>query len=78
VNGLAGSETGSPVIPSGTVNLWAREAGLLKKPSEAVRLAVDGVRDVLTLGEGLAVLPLMEASESTRRWHIVCRGAKGG
>ena len=39
VNGLAGSETAVSVIPSGTVNLWAREMGLLKKPAEAVRLA---------------------------------------
>ena len=50
VNGLAGSETAVSVIPSGTVNLWAREAGLLKKPSEAVRLAVDGVRRRVDLG----------------------------
>ena len=44
VNGLAGSETAVAVIPTGTVNLWAREVGLLKKPAEAVRLAVDGAR----------------------------------
>src|SRR5436309_15696559 len=34
VNGLAGSETAISVIPTGTVNLWAREIGLLKKPAE--------------------------------------------
>jgi diacylglycerol kinase (ATP) len=42
VNGLAGSETAMAVIPAGTVNLWAREVGLLKNPAEAVRLAVEG------------------------------------
>ena len=50
VNGLAGSETAVSVIPSGTVNLWAREMGLLKKPAEAVRLAVQGVRRRIDLG----------------------------
>jgi diacylglycerol kinase (ATP) len=50
VNGLAGSETAVSVIPSGTVNLWAREMGLLKQPVEAVRLAVEGVRRRIDLG----------------------------
>ena len=50
VNGLAGSETALAVIPAGTVNLWAREVGLLAKPEEAVRLAVDGVRRRIDLG----------------------------
>ena len=50
VNGLAGSETALAVIPTGTVNLWAREVGLLKKPHEAVRLAVDGGRRRIDLG----------------------------
>src|SRR2546426_10051145 len=50
VNGLAGSETAVSVIPSGTVNLWAREAGLLRKPSEAVQRGVDGVRRRVDLG----------------------------
>src|SRR2546428_163277 len=50
VNGLAGSETAVSVIPSGTINLWAREMGLLKKPAEAVRLAVEGVRRRIDLG----------------------------
>ena len=51
VNGLAGSETALAVIPTGTVNLWAREVGLLKKPAEAVRLAVDGARRRIDLGQ---------------------------
>ena len=50
VNGLAGAETALAVIPAGTVNLWAREAGLLKPPAEAVRLAVEGVRRRVDLG----------------------------
>jgi diacylglycerol kinase (ATP) len=50
VNGLAGSETAVSVIASGTVNLWAREIGLLKKPVEAVRLAVEGIRRRIDLG----------------------------
>ena len=50
VNGLVGSETALAVIPTGTVNLWAREVRLLKKPMEAVRLAVDGARRRIDLG----------------------------
>ncbi len=49
-NGLAGSETALAVIPAGTVNLWAREVGLLKKPLEAVRLAAAGGRRRIDLG----------------------------
>ena len=50
VNGLAGTDTALAVIPAGTVNLWAREVGLLKKPVEAVRLAVNGMRRRIDLG----------------------------
>ena len=49
-NGLAGSETALAVIPAGTVNIWAREAGLNKKPLEAVQLAAEGVRRRIDLG----------------------------
>ncbi len=49
-NGLAGSETALAVIPGGTTNVWAREAGLRKKPREAVRLAVEGDRRRIDLG----------------------------
>jgi len=49
-NGLAGSETALAVIPAGTVNIWAREAGLLKKPLEAVQLAIQGQRRKVDLG----------------------------
>jgi YegS/Rv2252/BmrU family lipid kinase len=50
VNGLAGSETALAVIPAGTVNLWAREIGLLKNPVEAIRVAVEGARRRIDLG----------------------------
>jgi len=50
-NGLAGTESALAVVPTGTVNLWAREAGLLKKPVEAVRLAVEGERRLIDLGK---------------------------
>lgn len=38
VNGLAGSQTAVSVIPAGTSDLWAREAGIPRKPLEAVKL----------------------------------------
>src|SRR5437867_1881268 len=50
-NGLAGSETALGVIPAGTVNLWARELDLLKKPLEAVQLATKGRRRRIDLGQ---------------------------
>jgi len=50
-NGLAGSGTALAVIPGGTVNLWAREISVLKKPLGAVRLAVEGERRLIDLGQ---------------------------
>lgn len=41
-NGLAHTETVLGAIPGGTSNLWAREAGLNKKPIEAVQSIVNG------------------------------------
>lgn len=38
VNGLAGSGTAVSVIPAGTSDLWAREAGIPRKPVDAVRI----------------------------------------
>lgn len=38
VNGLTGSGTAVSVIPSGTSDLWAREAGIPRKPIDAVRI----------------------------------------
>lgn len=49
-NGLAGSETVLAVIPAGTINLWAREVGLRRRPVEAVRLCAEGERRRIDLG----------------------------
>ena len=51
VNGLAGSETALAVIPAGTVNIWAKETAVPRKPLEAVRLAVEGERRRVDLGK---------------------------
>ena len=50
VNGLAGSETALAVIRAGTVNIWAKEIGIPRKPIEAVRAAVEGERRRIDLG----------------------------
>jgi diacylglycerol kinase (ATP) len=50
VNGLVGTETVLGTIPGGTSNIWAREAGLDKKPAEAVQLMVEGERRRVDLG----------------------------
>ena len=79
VNGLAGSETAMAVIPAGTVNLWAREAGLLKKPVEAICLAVEGVRrrvDLGRAGERYFLLMAGYGIDATVA-HRVSRGIKG-
>lgn len=49
-HGLAGSDATLSIIPAGTVNLWAREVGLHRKPLDAVQLAVRGVRRHVDLG----------------------------
>ncbi len=49
-NGLAGSGTALAVIPAGTVNIWAKEVHIPRKPLEAVRLAVGGERRRVDLG----------------------------
>lgn len=38
VNGLAGTQTAVSVIPAGTSDLWAREAGIPRNPLAAVKL----------------------------------------
>lgn len=79
VNGLAGSETPMAVIPAGTVNLWAREVGLLKKPAEAVRLAVEGVRRRVDLGRAGSRYFLLMAGYGLDAAvaHRVSHGMKG-
>jgi len=79
VNGLAGSETAMAVIPAGTVNLWAREVGLLKKPLEAVRLAVEGTRRRVDLGRAGSRYFLLMAGYGLDAAvaHRVAHGVKG-
>lgn len=50
VNGLAGSETALGVLPGGTANVWAKEAGIPKDPSKAMRIIRDGERRRVDLG----------------------------
>jgi YegS/Rv2252/BmrU family lipid kinase len=49
-NGLAGSETALAPIRAGTVNIWAREIGVPRRPAKAVRAAVEGERRRMDLG----------------------------
>ena len=49
-NGLAGSETALAPIRAGTVNLWAREIGVPRRPRDAVRAAIEGERRKVDLG----------------------------
>jgi YegS/Rv2252/BmrU family lipid kinase len=51
INGLAGSDTAVGVIPTGTVNLWARDIGIKrKKPVVALEQALTGERRRVDLG----------------------------
>ncbi len=50
-NGLAGTETALGTLPGGTSNIWAREAGISRKPVEAVRLMATGERRLIDLGK---------------------------
>lgn len=51
INGLAGTETAVGIIPTGTVNLWARELGIKRKnPVLAVEQATTGERRRIDLG----------------------------
>jgi YegS/Rv2252/BmrU family lipid kinase len=70
VNGLAGSDTALAVIPAGTVNIWAREAGISRRPLEAVRLLEDGVRRRVDLGVANGRRFLMLASAGTDAYAV--------
>ena len=50
VNGLAGSQTALAVLPTGTVNVWAREARLPRDAEAALRLLESGERRRIDLG----------------------------
>ncbi len=49
-NGLAGSGTPLAVIRGGTANVWAKEAGVPRRPTEALQLLVTGDRRSIDLG----------------------------
>jgi YegS/Rv2252/BmrU family lipid kinase len=52
INGLAGTETTVAIVPTGTVNLWARELGIKRrKPTAAVEQAIHGERRRIDLGK---------------------------
>ncbi len=50
INGLVGSDTAVAPIPAGTVNIWAKEMQIGRKPIEAVKAAVLGERRRIDLG----------------------------
>ncbi|MCH8814598.1 MAG: diacylglycerol kinase family lipid kinase [Chloroflexi bacterium] len=50
VNGLAGSGTAISVIPAGTSDLWAREAGIPRNPIDAVRVLERSVPHAIDIG----------------------------
>jgi YegS/Rv2252/BmrU family lipid kinase len=49
-NGLAGSDTALAPIRAGTVNIWAKEMGVPRRPVEAVKAAIEGERRHIDLG----------------------------
>ena len=49
-NGLASSDTALAAIRAGTVNIWARETGIPRRPAAAVKAAVEGERRRIDLG----------------------------
>ena len=49
-NGLAGSDTALAAIRAGTVNIWAKEMGIPRRPLAAVKAAVEGERRRIDLG----------------------------
>jgi YegS/Rv2252/BmrU family lipid kinase len=50
VNGLAGTDTALAAIPTGTMNVWAREVGIPADPARAVALLWDGHWRSIDLG----------------------------
>ncbi len=49
-NGLAGSDTALAPIRAGTVNIWAREMQVPRRPVDAVKAAIEGDRRHVDLG----------------------------
>lgn len=50
INGLAGTDTALAVLPGGTANVWAKEAGIPKDAATAMRLVLNGERRRVDLG----------------------------
>jgi YegS/Rv2252/BmrU family lipid kinase len=50
VNGLTGTGTAVSVIPAGTSDLWAREAGIPRKPIDAVRILEKSTPHAIDVG----------------------------
>jgi diacylglycerol kinase (ATP) len=50
INGLAGSQTALAVIPAGTANVWAKEAGIPRQPIAALEVAVGGQARRMDIG----------------------------
>lgn len=49
-NGLAGSGVPMGVLPAGTVNIWATEAGIPRDPVKAARVMLEGQTRAVDLG----------------------------
>ena len=49
-NGLAGSDTALAMVPAGTVNIWAKEVGIPRRPLAAVQACLEGERRRSDLG----------------------------
>ena len=59
-NGLAGSSVPMGVLPAGTVNIWATEAGIPRRPLAAARVLLEGdIRSVDLGAAGLRYFLLM-------------------
>jgi diacylglycerol kinase (ATP) len=62
VQALAGTQTALAYLPTGTVNVWARELGLPLDPVLAARAIVAGRRESIDLGRALNRYFLLMAS----------------
>lgn len=47
---VAGSESALAVLPGGTANVWAKEAGIPRNPMKAIEAHLDGQRAAMDLG----------------------------
>ncbi|MHB8574637.1 MAG: diacylglycerol/lipid kinase family protein [Dehalococcoidia bacterium] len=74
VNGLAGSQTALAVLPSGTVNVWAREVQIPRDPLGALQLLAKGERRRVDLGLAGERRFLMLASVGTDSYAVQAVG----